>query len=214
MPTRFLVKVRRFARRASVPQRRFGKTPPVPVGATNGTNGGTFLAVTAYHAKQWGDFALAQLGASAALLGLVFVGLSINLKDVIGSRQLVNRALEAVLALGSVLVASTAVLIPDQSTDALGVELLVVAVAALSVTLRLQIGAAAQVATPGRHGPPRSSILVRRIFGLGGPVLLAVAGVTLLATAGGGLYWWPAAIVVAYLGALTNAWVLMIEILR
>ena len=202
-------------RRASVPQRRFDKTPPVsPSGAANGTDGGTFLAVTAYHAEQWTDFALAQLGASAALLGLVFVGLSINLKDVIGSRQLVNRALEAVLALGSVLVASTAVLIPEQSREVLGVELLVVAVVVLSVTIRLQIGAAAQVVAPGEHGPPRSSVLVRRIFGLGGPILLAVSGATLLATAGGGLYWWPAAIVVAYLGALTNAWVLMIEILR
>jgi hypothetical protein len=28
------------------------------------------------------------------------------------------------------------------------------------------------------------------------------------------LYWWPAAIVVAFVGALTNAWVLLIEILR
>ncbi len=170
--------------------------------------------MTAYHADQWTDFALAQLGASAALLGLVFVGLSINLKDVIGSRQLVNRALEAVLALGGVLVASTAVLIPDQSMDALGVELLVVAVLVLCVTIRLQLGAAAQVATPGHRGPPRSSVLVRRIFGLGGPILLAVAGAMLLAMEAGGLYWWPAAIVVAYLGALTNAWVLMIEILR
>jgi hypothetical protein len=31
---------------------------------------------------------------------------------------------------------------------------------------------------------------------------------------GGGLYWWPAAVVAAYMSALTNAWVLLIEILR
>ena len=146
--------------------------------------------MSAYDAARWSDFALAQLGASAALLGRVFVGLSINLKDVIGSRQLVNRALEAVVALGSVLVASTA------------------------VVFRLQIGAAGQVAQPGREGPPPISIAVRRVLGLGAALLLAVAGITLAASAGGGLYWWPAAIVVAYLGALTNAWVLMIEILR
>ena len=35
--------------------------------------------MSAYDAARWSDFALAQLGASAALLGLVFVGLSINL---------------------------------------------------------------------------------------------------------------------------------------
>ncbi len=170
--------------------------------------------MSTYHPEQWTDFALAQLGASAALLGLVFVGLSINLKDVIGSRQLVNRALEAVIALGSVLVASTAVLIPHQSRAALSIELLVIAVFVFSVTFRLQIGAASQVASSSEHGPPRSSVQVRRTLGLGAPLLLGVAAVSLLATEGGGLYWWPAAIVAAYLGALTNAWVLMVEILR
>ena len=74
--------------------------------------------MTAYHAERWTDFALAQLGASAALLGLVFVGLSINLKRRDRIPQLVNRALEAVTwRSAAVLVASTAVLIPDQSRD-------------------------------------------------------------------------------------------------
>ena len=62
--------------------------------------------MTGYHVSEWSDFALAQLGASAALLGLVFVGLSINLRDVIGSTSLVNRAAEAVIALAGVLVAA------------------------------------------------------------------------------------------------------------
>jgi hypothetical protein len=126
----------------------------------------------------------------------------------------VNRALEAVVALGGVLVASTAVLIPHQSRGALSAELIVIAVFLFAVTCRSQVGAASQIATPGGHGPPRSSVLIRRVFGLGAPVLLAVAGVTLAAAAGGGLYWWPGAIVAAYAGSLTNAWVLMVEILR
>jgi hypothetical protein len=29
----------------------------------------------------------------------------------------------------------------------------------------------------------------------------------------GGPFWWPAAVVAAYMSALTNAWVLLIEIL-
>src|SRR5256885_13020717 len=108
--------------------------------------------MSAYDAARWSDFALAQLGASAALLGLVFVGLSINLKDVIGSRQLVNRALEAVIALGTVLVSATGVLIPAQSRGVLSTELLVIAVLVFSATVRLQIGAAEQVAAPSGHG--------------------------------------------------------------
>ena len=69
--------------------------------------------MTGYHVSEWSDFALAQLGASAALLGLVFVGLSINLRDVIGSTSLVNRAAEAVIALAGVLVAAYAAAISN-----------------------------------------------------------------------------------------------------
>ncbi len=45
-------------------------------------------------------------------------------------------------------------------------------------------------------------------------MFLAIAGVSLAAGAGGGLYWWPVAVLVAYTAALTNAWVLLVEILR
>lgn len=170
--------------------------------------------MSAFDPARWSDFALAWLGASAALLGLVFVGLSINLRDVVGSRQLVNRALEAVIALAAVLVTSTAVLVPDQSRAVVSVELLVIAAGTFASIANLQRGAGRQTVGSGGTGPPPYSVFVRRVFGLGAPVLLAVAGVTLAAEAGGGLYWWPAAIVVAFACALTNAWVLLIEILR
>jgi hypothetical protein len=69
----------------------------------------------AYDIGDWSEFATAQVGASAALLGLVFVGLTINLRDVVSSDVLVNRAAEAVVLLGSVLATATAVLIPGQA---------------------------------------------------------------------------------------------------
>jgi modulator of FtsH protease len=170
--------------------------------------------MTAYDAARWSDFALAQLGASAALLGLVFVGMSINLKDFVGTPLLVNRALEAIVLLASVLLAATAVLMPEQSHEAVGIELAVVGVATLAAVLRLQQGTGADVVAPGDRGPTRASIVSRRLLGLGSALLIAVAGVLVLAEAGGGLYWWPVAIVIAYLGALVNAWVLLVEILR
>ena len=45
-------------------------------------------------------------------------------------------------------------------------------------------------------------------------VCLVVAGLSLLARAGGGLYWLLQAALVAILAGLTNAWVLLVEILR
>ncbi|HEY3095920.1 MAG TPA: hypothetical protein VGK05_03715 [Acidimicrobiia bacterium] len=168
----------------------------------------------AYTIHNWSEFATAQVGASAALLGLVFVGLSINLREVVASGQLVNRAAEAVILLGSVLATSTAVLIPGQAREALSTELLVLGAAILAAIYFLQRGAGEVGSTDGHEGPPRVSIVLRRIFGVGSPVLVVITGITLAATSGGGLYWWPAAVVAAYAGALSNAWVLLIEILR
>ena len=168
----------------------------------------------AYRISQWSDFALAQLGASAALLGLVFVGISINLRDILGSGSLVHRADEAVILLGSVLVMATVVLIPGQRKDVLSTELILLGAALFAVVLFLQRDAVTQAPDPAKPGPPRGSLAMRRAFGLGAAALVAVGGITLAAEAGGGLYWLPAAVLVAYVGALTNAWILLVEILR
>ena len=168
----------------------------------------------AYRIGDWESFALAHVGASAALLGLVFVVISINLRDIVGSGPLVHRAGEAVVLLGGVLTVATVVLIPGQRKDVLSAELILLAGALLAVILFLQRDAVAQAVDPDRPAPPRASLAIRRVLGLGTAVLIALAGITLAAEAGGGLYWLPAAILAAYAGSLTNAWILIIEILR
>jgi hypothetical protein len=168
----------------------------------------------AYDIGDWSEFAVAHVGASAALLGLIVVALTINLRDVVASSVLVNRAAEAVVLLGGVLATSTVVLIPGQARSALSAELIVLGLGIFMAIYFLQRGAAAQVVDPGKPGPPRGSLPFRRATGLGAPLLYAIAGLTLAATTGGGLYWWPPAVLVSYVGALFNAWILLIEILR
>ena len=160
-----------------------------------------------YESAHWTEFALGQLGASAALAGLVFVSLSINVRDVMQSRLLVNRAAEAVILLGTLLATSTAVLIPGQARGALAAELIVLGAGTLLFVWQLQRGAATGAAS-------RSAVVIRRVSGLSGPVLVAIAGLSLVLGEGGGLYWWPAAVLLAYTGALAGAWVLLVEILR
>ena len=76
-----------------------------------------------YTTDAWQTFAGAQATAAAALAGLVFVviGVLINLKAIIASRHLVNRAAEAIVLLMVVLLAATLVLMPSHRR-ALGVE--------------------------------------------------------------------------------------------
>lgn len=49
----------------------------------------------------WADFFVAASGASAALLGLLFVSLSINLEQILKTSGLTSRAAETMLLLGS-----------------------------------------------------------------------------------------------------------------
>jgi modulator of FtsH protease len=170
--------------------------------------------MTGYDIDRWSDMAIAQLGASAALLGLVVVALSINLADFVKSPILVNRAGEALVILGSVLASATVVLIPGQDRVLLAVELLAIAIVTAVVVWRRQRGVVIARPDDAERGPPPGSLGIRRVLGLGGAALLAVAAITLAVEAGGGLYWWPPAVLAAYAAALLNAWVLLIEILR
>jgi hypothetical protein len=47
-----------------------------------------------------------------------------------------------------------------------------------------------------------------------GTVPLIIGGASILAQSGGGLYWIVGGIIFAIAGAVGNAWVLMVEILR
>jgi hypothetical protein len=63
------------------------------------------MAGGAYDPETWHDFFIAAAGAAAALSGLIFVAVSINLRDIlaeekkIGSSYLTGRALESLVAL-------------------------------------------------------------------------------------------------------------------
>jgi hypothetical protein len=150
---------------------------------------------------------VAGASASAALAGLVFVAVSINIDRILRIQGLPSRALATVLLLSVVLV-SLIGLIPGQSRAALAGELLgvglVFAVAILVLTGR-------SMASRDRQRLHAFSHWLLVGFGT---VPVVLGAVSLFAEAGGGLYWVAAGIVLATTGAVANAWVLLVEILR
>jgi modulator of FtsH protease len=81
----------------------------------------------------WHDFFLASAGATAALLGLLFVGVSINLGAIAAAERLDlrTRAGQAFVNLVFVLVISLIMLIPDADSGSIAFSLGLVAVVAL-----------------------------------------------------------------------------------
>ena len=164
----------------------------------------------AYAPDQWHDLFVAVAGASAALAGLLFVAVSINVERIVKYEGLPERGIEALAMLLSVLVVSIAGLLPGQGHVALGLEMLGITAALGGVMARLPI---ARYLPEGVETPPRYA-LNRQVVRLSGTVLLGIGALAVLFAVLGGLYWIVAGMVLLILGAVVNAWVLLVEILR
>lgn len=148
----------------------------------------------------------AVAAAAAAFAGLLFVALTVNLPRILPDAAHVARAREALGGLLSLLVIALLVLIPGQGRDALGIELLCVAAVLVAVSIRLQEQTLRRLPPGGR-----AHWAIRML-----PVNLATAaiivtGASLLAGAGGGLYWLAVTVVVYVLRSALNAWDLVVE---
>jgi modulator of FtsH protease len=163
--------------------------------------------MVAYSPSEWHVFFQGTIGASAALTGLLFVAISINLDQILKFPQLPGRAAGTLGILVAALTVSGFALAPGQDRQALGVEILavgvVVAVQAIWVTHRRR--------TPDE----KAWWVIQHLLSLLLPgVAFIVGGVSLIADGGGGLYWVLGATLLIFVVSSINAWVLLVEIKR
>jgi hypothetical protein len=157
----------------------------------------------------WKDFLIAAAGAAGALAGLVFVALSINLKEILSMPGVPGRAGETVILLAAALIGALVALIPGQPPPVLGLLLLAVGLPAWAVPTILQLRGffTRDYYTVGNQ---IFRIALYQVATL--PVLLA--GLSLRGYLAGGLNWLAAFVILSLFVALFNAWVLLVEILR
>jgi hypothetical protein len=157
----------------------------------------------------WSSFFAAEIGAAAALTGLIIVAISINLSRILADPLLPGRAAETLIQPAGVLVASTFALVPGQPASLLGLELILTGAVMWLAPLAIQIAAVRRV-----RGYPHSRLWVRVALAQLSSLPFVAAGAMLAWGADGALYWTVPGIVVALVGALINTWVLLVEILR
>ena len=174
-------------------------------------NSGHNARVYPLEIEAWTDFAVGIAGAGAALTGLLFVAVSINLERILSLPHVPRRAAQSLVLLVTPVFASIAVLTPGQPTWGLGVEMIVIAAG---------VGAALYAFTDVRNRPAEQPVWSWVLNGLVSSVALPLgtllAGISLVADLPGlgGLYWLPLATAVAWMSGLVNAWVLLVEIMR
>ena len=143
----------------------------------------------AYDPAAWHDFGVALVSASAALLVLVFVVVSIHLRAVSDDPVLLRRAEIMLGLLATTLAASAALLIESQSREALGLELMPIALVYIALS-----GLATFRATRSERGISRDR-LARFFLGELSAGLIFVGGLGLLVHALGDAYLVAAGIV-------------------
>ena len=152
----------------------------------------------------WDDLFAAELGASAALTGLLFVSVSINLEKILKYPHLPTRALEALGVLLCVLVVATFGLVPDQSPVALGLEIGITGLA----TWAIQTMALMRTRKSGYESA------LRYFFNQAPALPFVVAGVLMALGSPSGIYWVVPGTLLCIVSGAFSAWILLVEIQR
>lgn len=157
----------------------------------------------------WNDFFVAQAGASAALTGLIFVGISISLTELMKSPHLILRAASSLALLLSVLVTSSLLLAPQHSIRTAAFAIL--GVGSISCLATTFFGIRSVRSAPSAYKKD-STIAAFTVQIASLPAL--VAGSVMLSGDPDGMYWLLSAFSFSFIVAAVHGWILLVEIHR
>lgn len=156
----------------------------------------------------WHELFLAAAGAAAGLAGLIMVALSVNIEMIVKYPSMASRAGASIAGLMLVVVVTVAGLVPDLTDAGLGV----ITIGATLVGLGFGIDSVVRIAR--EPGAKASQTIAKSALTLAPLLSFLAGGVILLTGVDGGLNLVAAGVLLVFVGSVTNAWVLLVEIRR
>lgn len=159
--------------------------------------------------ENWHDFYTATAGAAAALIGLIFVGISISLNKILTISSLPNRALGSIILLLCILIISILALIPEHNQTWLGYEIIFIGASGWVIVSRSDIVGLKQLE---KRFKPHNYVLafVNQIAVL----TYIICGILLILKIENAEFLIVAAFIISFIKSASDSWVLLIEINR
>ncbi|MDR0786764.1 MAG: hypothetical protein LBG44_02755 [Gemmatimonadota bacterium] len=163
--------------------------------------------------NDWTVFFSVIAGTAGVMLGLLFVGLSMNVDRIASSRILRTAALQPMLLLLGLLITSILFLVPGQPLVALGLETMVIgSVFALVGYYDEKVAYAKHRVTREVSRATHARINFNIFLNLVPFVLIVTSGVLLTFGRTAGMYGIVAGVVLALIQVATMAWALVVDI--
>lgn len=159
-----------------------------------------------YNPEQWHDFFLMVGGGTAALVGLVFVAMSINLHIVASDPTHKNRAIGTITGFTAIFLICALALIGNQNHVSIAIDRLAVSVPAMVIYVRgyflaVKTGGSATGLSIGRTIGGSTCYLAQVV----GSFMLLFGSIT-------GLYIAAVAMVISFISLISGAWLLLMGI--
>ena len=159
--------------------------------------------------QSWHEFVSVSAGIAATLSGLVFLAVSINLMQVINSPGVVTLALESLTQLLGAMIIALIALVPGQRLSILGVEVSLLTCVLWATQTKWQI----VFFRHHRKGKWRwaANRFLRTQLSCS-PFF--IAGLLLCNKHPDAMYWYVPGMLLSFVAGVTNAWVLLVTIVR